>query len=138
MIEYLPALVTATEIAKNLRELFKKDKKVSDEVIDEISDLMEKLTDARVAALALAENNSELHKELEDVKEEAKRALASFTDFEFRTGVYYRKGLEGAEAGPFCQVCWDRDKKPVRLHDERPSSNCWHCKVCKTPFDLPR
>ncbi|MFH1060970.1 MAG: hypothetical protein V1797_20085 [Pseudomonadota bacterium] len=134
MIEYLPALVKATEIAKNLRDIFRKNQKVGDDVIEKINDLMEKLTDARLATLDLVESNSRLKKELEEVKEEAKKALASFTEFEFRNEVYYRKGLEGSEAGPFCQVCWDRDKMPVRLHANEPDIGGWFCKVCKNSF----
>jgi hypothetical protein len=50
---------------------------------------------------------------------------------EWRDPFYWIKTEEGAE-GPFCQKCYDSEKKLVRLLDQ--GDNCYECKVCKSRY----
>jgi hypothetical protein len=36
--------------------------------------------------------------------------------------------------GPYCQVCHDRDTKPVRLHRTNAPGAGWYCAVCRNQF----
>lgn len=131
VMEYLAPISSAVGIVKTIKELWPA--KTDDNGIrEQLSLLMERLLEAQQSSLAIAEENLRLRQQVEDSKKE----LAAFTDFEFREEMYWRKGVEGSDAGPFCQVCMDRDAKPVRLHriDEH-GIRGWCCKVCQNSFN---
>ncbi len=130
VMEYLAPISSAVGIVKTIKELWPA--KADDNGIKEqLSLLMELLLEAQQSSLAIAEENLRLRQQVEDGKKE----LAAFTDFEFREDVYWRKGVEGPDAGPYCQVCRDRDAKPVRLHRRDDNGfHGWFCKVCQNSF----
>jgi hypothetical protein len=77
---------------------------------------------------------------LSDLLEENKRlkerigSLESTNMFtmKFEEFAYYKINSKNHEKeGPFCSVCWDKDKKTCRLHKE---SKSWRCKVCRNLF----
>lgn len=45
---------------------------------------------------------------------------------------YYWRNNSGKKDGPYCQHCYDKDQKLVRLHGEGYGS--WNCKVCKNNY----
>lgn len=45
---------------------------------------------------------------------------------------YYWKITDGKQEGPYCQKCYDDNKKLVRLQDEK--FGCWRCLVCSSYF----
>jgi len=88
----------------------------------------------REAALELQEENAELKEKVRRLEEELKIKGRLV----FEKGVYYLKEDETKE-GPFCQRCYDKDTKLVRLQDD---GDHWFCYGCshgypKTPFSPP-
>ncbi len=77
----------------------------------------------------LTTQNSDLHTRIKEL--EAQLALTHELTFE-EPGIYWRT-KDGKRDGPFCPVCYDRDKKLIRLHDARQrAAHCeWLCLVCK-------
>lgn len=45
---------------------------------------------------------------------------------------YYWKVTDGKQEGPYCQKCYDDNKKLIRLQDEKFGS--WHCMVCSSYY----
>jgi hypothetical protein len=89
----------------------------------------EKILELREAALSLQEENLAL-------KEKLKRSeggSSSFQDMYFDRGLYWLRTPtdDGTNlVGPFCQVCHDRDKKPVRLQRKNTPGGGWFCAAC--------
>ena len=93
----------------------------------------EKILELREAALKLQEENQSLKEKLKE----------SHSDTELCGQMYFDKGVywhrtptdDGTNlTGPYCQVCHDRDKKPVRLHRTNAPGGGWYCAVCRNQF----
>jgi hypothetical protein len=93
----------------------------------------EKILELREAALQLEEENLSLKEQLRLVQ----------TDSELCRRMHFEKGAywlstptdDGTNLmGPYCQVCHDRDKKPVRLHRTNAPGGGWYCTVCRNQF----
>ena len=93
----------------------------------------EKIVELREAALSLQEENLVLKEKLKQLE----------NDSELCGGMYFDKGVYWLRAptddgtnlkGPFCQVCHDRDKKPVHLHRTNAPGGGWFCAVCRNHF----
>ena len=93
----------------------------------------EKIMELREAALRLQEENLKL-------KEQLKQAATPpnpCQDMYFDRGVYWLRTPtdDGTNlAGPFCQVCHDKDERPVRLHRNNTPGGGWYCAVCRNRF----
>ncbi|UCH62265.1 MAG: hypothetical protein JSU77_10720 [Fidelibacterota bacterium] len=86
----------------------------------------------REAALELQEENAELKEKIGRLEEELKDRLV------FEKGVYYLED-SGSKEGPYCQRCYDKDTKLVRLQDD---GDHWFCYGCshgypKVPYSPP-
>lgn len=93
----------------------------------------EKIMELREAALRLQEENLELKERLGRLEGEADPCRG----MSFDRGVYWlRKPTDDGTnmVGPFCQVCHDRDRKPVRLHRNNTPGGGWYCAVCRNQF----
>ena len=93
----------------------------------------EKILELREAALRLQEENLALKEKLGhgDAESEVCREMY------FDRGVYWLRTPtdDGTNlVGPFCQVCHDREKKPVRLHRKSVPGGGWYCAVCRNDF----
>jgi len=82
--------------------------------------------------MEIQEENVELKEKISRLEEELKDRLV------FEKGVYYLKEDDTKE-GPYCQRCYDKDTKLVRLQDD---GDHWFCYGCshgypKTPFSPP-
>lgn len=74
-------------------------------------ELQSELLSMREDYNTLQEKNFELQARVKEL--EAAQALAA--DLEYRQPVYYLKKENGSEDGPFCQRCWDVDRRLVRV-----------------------
>lgn len=83
-------------------------------------ELYSKLIDLSREALEVTEENKRLKKEIDDYK----KAKDIEDRLVFRDNAYYLN-----EEGPYCSVCWDKDKKLVRMHYV--SGTRYDCCVCK-------
>ena len=93
----------------------------------------EKIVELREAALSLQEENLALKEQLKQFEGDAELCRNMYFD----RGVYWLRTAtdDGTNlVGPFCQVCHDRDKKPVRLHRKNAPGGGWFCAVCRNQF----
>ncbi len=93
----------------------------------------EKIVELREAALSLQEENLALKEKLKQLENDA----VAWSGMYFDKGVYWLRTAtdDGTNlVGPFCQVCLDRDKKPVRLHRTNAPGGGWYCAVCRNQF----
>ena len=98
----------------------------------ETAEAQKQILALREAAMELQEENAELKEKIGRLEEELKDRLV------FEKGVYYLKEGDTKE-GPYCQRCYDKDTKLVRLQDD---GDHWFCYGCshgypKTPFSPP-
>ena len=93
----------------------------------------EKILELREAALRLQEENLSLREQLRQVHGDTEMCSQMF----FEKGAYWIRTPtdDGTNLlGPYCQVCCDRDKKPVRLHRTNAPGGGWFCTVCRNQF----
>ena len=93
----------------------------------------EKILELREAALRLQEENLSLKERLKKTHGEDDLCDQMY----FEKGVYWLRTPtdDGTNLmGPYCQVCHDRDKRPVRLHRTNAPGGGWHCTVCRNQF----
>ena len=93
----------------------------------------EKIMELREAALRLQEENLSLREKLKHFEMDAD----SCRDMYFDRGVYWLRTPtdDGTNlVGPFCQVCHDKDLRPVRLHRNSTPGGGWFCAVCRNHF----
>jgi hypothetical protein len=98
-----------------------------------IVEAREKILELREAALHLQEENLALKERLRNIDADADMCR----DMHFDRGVYWLRTAtdDGTNlVGPFCQVCHDREKKPVRLHRKNTPGGGWYCAVCRNEF----
>ena len=93
----------------------------------------EKILELREAALKLQEENLMLREKLKPLAKDEQLC----NDMYFDKGVYWLRTPtdDGTNLmGPYCQVCRDRDKRPVRLHRTNAPGGGWYCAVCRNQF----
>lgn len=93
----------------------------------------EKIIELREAALRLQEENFTLRERLKGVNADSEMC----DKMTFDRGVYWLSTPtdDGTNLlGPFCQVCHDKDKRPVRLHRNHTPGGGWYCAVCRNHF----
>src|ERR1017187_8647118 len=102
----------ALDIVRAVREAIKEKKKFTeDEMRDYLETLQDKLVDVKTS---LADADDQM-RALKRQVEELKRMSDFGAEFKLENGVYFREGV------PYCPVCWDVEKKPVRLSGPLPA-----------------
>ena len=121
----LGGIKAATEIAKYLKE--------SDTSLDKaetklkIAELISELADAKLAIAEIQETILEKDRAIAELK----KAQNIDKELIYEAPYYWLNKDEGKE-GPFCQQCYDSDKKLTRLHT--PREGVWYCYSCKNEF----
>jgi hypothetical protein len=108
------------------------------EIVDLLKDgrlleAKEKIIELREAALRLQEENLALKEKLRGIDADSEMCAK----MNFDKGVYWLSTPtdDGTNVvGPFCQVCHDKDKRPVRLHRNSNAGGGWFCAVCRNHF----
>ncbi|SPE50861.1 conserved hypothetical protein [Verrucomicrobia bacterium] len=93
----------------------------------------EKIMELREAVMELQEENLWLKQKLREFEFESDLTRNMYFD----RGIYWlRKVTEDGtnREGPFCQVCFDRDRKPVRLQRAHTPQGGWFCAACRNHF----
>jgi hypothetical protein len=93
----------------------------------------EKIMELREAVMGLQEENIWLKQKLEQVELDSDISRNMYFD----KGIYWlRKPTEDGtnRDGPFCQVCYDRDRKPVRLQRLNGPHGGWFCAACRNQY----
>ena len=93
----------------------------------------EKIMELRVAALEYQEENAELKLRVKELEEE----LEVKGNLEYSSSAYWLWREDDAgdytiKDGPFCQRCYDADKKLIRLQDW---DKAWSCMNCEKSYD---
>ena len=117
---------TAIEITKLLKETSSSLQKAEidlklAELISSLADVKMKMADIKDALL-----------ESENEKKELKAKLALQANLEFEMPYYWTIEENGKKDGPFCQLCYDKDKKLIRLQDIQDGE--WLCHSCGKLF----
>ena len=130
----LSATKTGFDLIKSVRELVKRPDIDAAEISARLLELQELMLDARNA---LSEAHDEKGK-LEARIAELSRMADFGKDFVAAEGVYWR------EDAPYCPICWDVERKPVRLSGPLgPSQGIngridWSCSMHKSSFGITR
>jgi len=116
----LTSIKTATEIAKALREADLSLEKA--ELKLKLADLMTALADARVAIASVQEDLLTKERQIKELNER----LDMRKSVHYVAPFYWVDANQGRE-GPFCQQCYDSQRKLIRLQD---IGDVWECKTC--------
>ena len=87
----------------------------------------EKIMELREGALALQHENLKLHERINELEEELN--LERVVQWE---APFYWKIIGETRDGPFCQKCYDSDRKLIRVLKTR--GGWWHCKLCRNSY----
>lgn len=119
----LSSIKTATDLAKLIKasdvSLEKAETKLK------LADLISSLADARIQLAEIKEMILEKDEIIRELTEQQK--IKSKIKFE---EPYYYLLVETGQDGPFCQCCYDKDSKLIRLTLEKCLRGTFHCKVC--------
>lgn len=124
----------AFDIVKGVREALKQKKLTPDEMRDYLDTIQDKLVDVKTALADADEENRALRRQIDELKR-----MADFgKDFQFMEGVYWCQNV------PYCPICWDIDRKTVRLSGPTGKStgfsdvHGWECCFHKTLFGISK
>jgi hypothetical protein len=87
----------------------------------------------RESALKLQEENLLLKQQLKRLESASEVSGKMF----YERGLYWLRLSNEDDAereGPFCQTCYDRERKPVRLQPNPGPEGGWFCTVCRNHF----
>ena len=121
----LSSVQTAREIAKLLKE--------SDLSLEK-AEQKSRLADLIYALADLKSELAEIQQQVIDRDEKIKQleeTLQTKRDLEWERPYYWLQ-KEGNKEGPFCQCCYDQEKKLIRLQGHQ--GGHWMCKVCNNSY----
>ena len=99
----------------------------------DILDLVKKgsTLEAQEKIMELREEHLSIREEVLSLREENRllRERRDVTDGLTFERPYYWVEKNNQKDGPFCQVCWDSDKKLIRLQSR--DRGAWRCQCCK-------
>ena len=122
----LGSLKTATDIAKFIKE--------SDLTLDKaetklkLAELISALADAKLDVVNVQEKLAAAEGQIRALEAE----LQIKGDIRWKEPLYWLEG-DGRTDGPFCQHCYDSDRKLVRLQGN--GEGWYECKVCKNSYE---
>jgi hypothetical protein len=124
----LSATKTGFELIKGIRDLLKGQKVDAGEISARMLELQELMLDARTALTEAQDENVKLEARNADLT----RMALFGKDFKSAHGVYWYQDF------PYCPICWDVDRKPVRLAGPVPNEryHMWTCPFHKPPYAL--
>jgi ketosteroid isomerase-like protein len=87
----------------------------------------EKIMALREAVIELQEENQDLRKKVRELEED----LAIKGNLKFEVPYYWLE-KEGKKDGPYCQVCYDKERKLIRL--QQWGDGRWKCFPCTSVY----
>lgn len=102
----------------------------------DIVDLIKKgaTVEAQEKIMELRESVINAQEEIQNLRsqvEELKTQLSVKAQVQYEKPYYWEMKGEQRD-GPYCQVCYDKDQKLIRLQETR--QGLWHCGCCKKYF----
>jgi len=92
--------------------------------------LLKEIMSLESEVLVLQEENRELKQSIRQLQQEADLKAKLVWEAPF----YWTKDGDHLD-GPFCQKCWDSEKKPIHLTNE--GRDVWKCHECKSRYPGP-
>lgn len=127
----ITAALTGIKSASDIAKLIK-DSGASLEAAEtkfQLAELLGSLADAKIEIA----NIKEIILEKETTIQQLKSQLEVEKDVAWEDPYYYRILDDKKKDGPFCQKCYDTDKKLIRL--QSPDKNgFWKCEACQSSF----
>ena len=87
----------------------------------------EKIMELREGALSLQEENIKLREKIKELESELNKKKEVVWE-----PPYYWVVDEKSKDGPFCQHCYDKNRKLIRLQED--GKGWWECKACDNQF----
>ena len=119
----LSAVKAVFDVSKSISELLKQPKVDAAEVVKQLNLVLQYAADAQRSLYEAEKAIAELERRLED----RARTEEMGKGFTSEVGVYWLDNF------PYCPVCWDADRKPVRLAGPQSSiemgMQLWDCPV---------
>ena len=115
----------------NIAKAYMPGKKGHDELVKTSVEHQQQLLTISQGIGKVVNENIDLRAKVAKLQEE----LDAVNNFDFKDDMAWRNGVAGAETGPFCQVCWDKDHRRCRLYQRTQSSGGYECKVCGKQFN---
>lgn len=88
----------------------------------------EKIMELKEAVIELQEENQVLKSRVGELE----KSLDRKKNLTWDPPYYWLKTGDASKDGPYCQRCYDKDEKLIRLQELE--TGLWDCKVCKITF----
>lgn len=92
-----------------------------------LADLISALAEAKIQLATVQDTLIDQRREIRDLQQQ--QAFAGTLEFQ---GHSYWRVVSGKRGGPFCQNCWDKDEKAIRLYEY--SRGWWQCHTCDARY----
>ena len=99
------------------------------EVKLQFANLISELADAKVEITNIQQQLLEKDEQIRNLNEQI--AVKGKLQYE---PPYYWLAEDENKDGPFCQSCYDKDNKFIRLYETYDNKGVWNCKVCKNTY----
>jgi len=121
----LSSLKTATDIAKLIKDSDLSLEKAETKL--KLAELISALADAKIEAAEIQQALAEKDSELRGLREQ----LETRDKLEWDDPYYWHK-TETGRVGPYCQQCYDKEQRLIRLQGN--GEGWWECKTCKNNY----
>jgi hypothetical protein len=125
--EALTTLGIAAKTVKAILDLLPK--KENPEISFKITSLYGEIIKAQQEVSSLIDENRQLKSKIEELTKE----VNTIQEMEFKNEVCWRKGEGIEDKGPFCPVCFDKDRKAIHLKNLGKSFLCHICNFRSGP-----
>ena len=117
-------LTSAIEIAKHIKSSDNSLEKAERDL--QLAELISALADAKVEITNIQQQLLKKDEQIDVLNKQ----IALKEKLQYEPPYYWL--VEGDNKdGPFCQVCYDKEQKPIRLHEGKMDNRgLWECKVC--------
>ncbi len=118
-------LTSAIDIARHIKSSDNSLEKAERDL--QLAELISALADAKMEITNIQQQLLEKDQQLHELNEQI--AVREKLRYE---QPYYWLVEDDNKDGPFCQVCYDKERKPIRLHEgEMDNRGLWECKVSR-------
>jgi len=135
----ITTISTAYSAVKSIKELVTAvlEAKVDSKARERVNQVLEKLGSVQDALFFVREELFHLQEENRNLKETVKSLEEKLRIKERLTWEkpFYWLFEKESKDGPFCQRCYDADRKLIRLQDR--GNDVWYCFQCKSVYEGP-
>lgn len=126
----LSSIKTAFDTVKAVQDILKGSKETAAQYELQMN-LVEIAKALANAEMQIAEIQNAILEKDQTIREQAE-ALEMKQKMTYEAPFYWIEE-DGERDGPFCQQCWDKDQKTIRL--QKLPDNWWTCKTCRNSYE---